>query len=198
MAFTSWGYATEGLLKFIVGSAGSFQRSAGIACRALAEPPTITCNPDVADDVDVRRAEWSECLINDPSTKSSGSSSLRVETWILRATDFVHFERFLKIRGFQNVGQLATMTCRERNIDPEMRCAECVRVLRGGLYGSLGVAVAAYPPQPDAIGCLALSKLIDMPPPGTEEDDSGDWDGDQGRQTAFCNSVNARFANVNA
>lgn len=45
----------------------------------------------------------------------------------------------------------------------------------------------------EALGCLALSKLIDMPAPSTTEDDSGDWDGDEGRQTAFCNSVNVRM-----
>lgn len=32
-----------------------------------------------------------------------------------------------------------------------------------------------------------------MPAPSTTEDDSGDWDGDEGRQTAFCNSVNVRM-----
>ena len=32
-----------------------------------------------------------------------------------------------------------------------------------------------------------------MPAPATEEDDSRDWDGDQGRQTGLCNSVNVRF-----
>ena len=48
----------------------------------------------------------------------------------------------------------------------------------------------------EALGCLALSKLIDMPAPSTTEDDSGDWDGDEGRQTAFCNSVNVRMEKV--
>ena len=43
---------------------------------------------------------------------------------------------------------------------------------------------------------MALSKLIDMPAPSTTEDDSGDWDGDEGRQTAFCNSVNVRMEKV--
>jgi hypothetical protein len=43
---------------------------------------------------------------------------------------------------------------------------------------------------------LALSKLIDMPAPSTPADDSGDWDGDEGRQTAFCNSVNVRMEKV--
>ncbi len=35
-----------------------------------------------------------------------------------------------------------------------------------------------------------------MPAPSTTEDDSGDWDGDEGRQTAFCNSVNVRMEKV--
>lgn len=155
------------------------------------EPPTITRPPDVELDVKTKAAEWTECLINDPR-----AGSVRVETWVLRTTDYGAFERLLKLRGFTMVGQLATLTCRERSVDAEVRCAECVRLLSGGFYGNLGVSVPAYPPQSDGVGCLALSKLIEMPPPKGEEDDSGDWDGSQGRQTAFCNSVNARFDSV--
>ncbi|CAJ1372116.1 unnamed protein product [Effrenium voratum] len=109
------------------------------------------------------------------------------------AEDYGDFEDFLKLRGFQNEGQEASLTCRERTTDPEIRCSECVRLLKGGFYGHLGVSVPAYPPQGEAMGCLGLSKVIDMPAPATEEDDSGDWDGAEGRQTAFCNSVNVRF-----
>lgn len=160
----------------------------------MMEPPTATRPPEVDSDVASRRAEWTECLINDPSMVDSH----KVETWIFQTDHYGDFERLLKLRGFQNEGQVATLTCRERQLDADMLCAECVRLLRGGHYGALGISVPAYPPQREAIGCLALSKLLDMPAPSTEEDDSGDWDGDQGRQTAFCNSVNARFSKVDA
>jgi len=163
------------------------------ACHAVADPPVRTRPPDVAADIGTRAAEWTECLINDPS-----ADALRVETWVFRTSDYGDFERLLKLRGFQLVGQAATLTCRERQIDPDVVCAECVRLIRGGYYGNLGVSVPAYPPQKEALGCLALSKEMDMPAPSTEEDDSGDWDGDHGRQTAFCNSVNARFDKVDA
>ena len=161
-----------------------------IVLRAVAEPPVRTRPPDVEIDTDVDRSEWTECFIKNPE---EGQGQLRLETWLFRTADYGDFEHFLKIRGFQNEGQQASLSCRERQIDPEMRCSECIRLLRGGYYGHLGVSVPAYPPQPEALGCLALSKLIDMPAPSTTEDDSGDWDGDEGRQTAFCNSVNVRM-----
>mmetsp|Transcript_9095 Transcript_9095/g.23784 ORF Transcript_9095/g.23784 Transcript_9095/m.23784 type:complete len:266 (-) Transcript_9095:32-829(-) len=167
------------------------------ARNAVIDPPTATRPPDVAPDVTAKKAEWVECLINDPTLVASRGIH-KVETWVLRRADYDDFLRMLKLRGFQNVGQQASLKCRERQVDAELRCAECVRLLRGGTYGNLGVSVPAYPPQGEAVGCLALSRLIDMPAPRTEEDDSGDWDGDQGRQAAFCNSVNARFENVEA
>eukprot|EP00929_Paragymnodinium_shiwhaense_P053452 TRINITY_DN26746_c0_g1_i1.p1 TRINITY_DN26746_c0_g1~~TRINITY_DN26746_c0_g1_i1.p1 ORF type:complete len:254 (-),score=47.60 TRINITY_DN26746_c0_g1_i1:256-975(-) len=170
------------------------QRHLSVSRFALAPPPTRTRPPDTEVDVSAKASEWTECLINDPSHPDS----LHVETWVFRSQDYGDFERLLKLRGFKNEGSQGELTCRERAIDAEIRCAECVRLLRGGYYGSLGVAVPAYPPQSGAVGCLALSKLIDMPPPDTEQDDSGDWDGDEGRQTAMCNSVNARFDKVDA
>jgi len=117
-----------------------------------------------------------------------------LETWVFRTADAADFERLLKLRGFRNA--TVTLNCRERQIDAEIRCGQCIRLLRGGFYGALGISVPAYPHAPDAVSCISLSKLIDMPAPDTHEDDSGDWDGDQGRQTAFCNSVNARFDKV--
>eukprot|EP00403_Amphidinium_massartii_P036853 CAMPEP_0178439990 /NCGR_PEP_ID=MMETSP0689_2-20121128/36495_1 /TAXON_ID=160604 /ORGANISM="Amphidinium massartii, Strain CS-259" /LENGTH=193 /DNA_ID=CAMNT_0020062645 /DNA_START=41 /DNA_END=619 /DNA_ORIENTATION=- len=133
--------------------------------RAIMAPPPQTRPPSVDTEVSTKRSEWSECLINDPMEKS-----LRVETWVFRTTDYEDFERLLKLRGFQLEGQQATLTCRERTVDPEVTCSECVRLLRGGYYGALGVSVPAFPPQREAVGCLQLSKMIDMPAPTTEED----------------------------
>lgn len=165
----------------------------------LMEPPTVTRPPDVGAEVRTRRAEWTECLINDPVLDDeTGGSALRVETWVFRTSDYGDFESLLKLRGGTKAVSKHTLSCRERQVDEQMRCAQCVRLLRGGLYGNLGVSVQAYPPQPEAVGCLALSKLIEMDSPSTEEDDSGDWDGSEGRQTAFCNTVNARFEKMDA
>eukprot|EP00439_Symbiodinium_sp_Y106_P076737 s905_g15.t2 len=36
-------------------------------------------------------------------------------------------------------------------VDPQVRCSECVRLLRGGYYGHLGVCVPAYPPRQETI-----------------------------------------------
>ncbi|CAJ1430812.1 unnamed protein product [Effrenium voratum] len=163
------------------------QRGARSLLRAVAEPPPRLRFPETSVEQELRK-EWTECLIRNPD-----ATNLRMETWVFRTQDYGDFEDFLKLRGFQNEGQEASLTCRERTTDPEIRCSECVRLLKGGFYGHLGVSVPAYPPQGEAMGCLGLSKVIDMPAPATEEDDSGDWDGAEGRQTAFCNSVNVRF-----
>ena len=158
----------------------------------LADPPVRTRPPDTVSEVSTQNAEWTECLIKNP-VSNAGQNALRVETWIFRTTDFGDFRRHLRIRGFENIGETSSLSCRERQIDPDVRCSECLRLLCGGYYGHLGVCVPSYPPQRDAVGCLAQSKQIDMPAPTTEEDDSGDWDGDQGRQSAFCNSLNVRL-----
>ena len=163
--------------------------------QAVADPPVRTRPPDTSLESSTRRAGWTECLIKNP-VQVAGQAALRVETWVLRTEDFGDFQRQLRLRGFENANETSSLSCRERQIDPEIRCSECLRLLCGGHYGHLGVCVPAYPPQRDAVGCLALSKAIDMPAPATEEDDSGDWDGDQGRQSAFCNSVNVRFDKV--
>jgi len=186
-----------------------------VARNVVAEPPTRTRPPDVADDVLAQTGEWTECLVNDPDTAQSG---LHVETWVFRRIDYNFFQQFLKLRGFQHPDQLATVQCRNRQIDAEIKCAQCIRLLQGGCYGNEGVSVPAYPPQKDAVGCLATSKLLTAPAPSTDDlkfgfaglrqrysngtskkkEDLGDWDGDQGRQTAFCNSVNARFESMEA
>ncbi|CAE6971419.1 Smyd3 [Symbiodinium sp. CCMP2592] len=163
----------------------------------VADPPVRTRPPATLSEVSNPKADWTECLIKNPVV-TADQNALRIETWVFRTADFGDFQRHLKIRGFENAGETASLSCRERQVDPEVRCSECVRLLRGGYYGHLGVCVPAYPPRQDAIGCLALSRTIDMPAPATEEDDSGDWDGDQGRQTAFCNSVNVRFDKVSS
>lgn len=121
-----------------------------LARQAIAEPPVRTRPPNVGVNTDVGRSEWTECLIKDPGAAGNGEASLGLETWVFRTVDYGDFEHFLKIRGFQNEGQQASLNCRERQIDAEITCSECVRLLRGGYYGHLGVSVPAYPPQKEA------------------------------------------------
>lgn len=116
-----------------------------------------------------------------------------IEAWVFRTSHYGDFERLLKIRSFKP--EKTSLRCRERTVDAEVRCAECIRLLRGGHYGSLGISVPAYPPQDSAVGCLQLSKILDM---GAELEvwsspqSLGELGSEQ-RQTAFCNSINAQL-----
>ena len=120
--------------------------------RGVAEPPVRTRPPEVTVNMEVGKSQWTECLIKNPEAAGNGEANLRVETWIFRTSDYGDFEGLLKIRGFQNEGEQSSLNCRERQIDAEIKCSECVRLLRGGYYGHLGVSVPAYPPQPEVPG----------------------------------------------
>lgn len=126
--------------------------------RAVAEPPVRTRPPEVAVNTEVGKSQWTECLIKNPEAAGNGEANLRLETWIFRTSDYGDFEHLLKIRGFQNEGEQSSLNCRERQIDAEIKCSECVRLLRGGYYGHLGVSVPAYPPQPEVPGLDDLPK----------------------------------------
>jgi len=202
-------------------------RSSSVARRSLAEPPTILRPPDVGT-VASDAAEWTECLLEDrglpqtskgqpgwtidegsaPGAATSAAAAAAAmtagrkgdsrffESWVFRTSDFGDFERLLKIRQFNP--EQVSLQCRERSIDAELRCAECIRLLRGGHYGTLGISVAAYPPQKSAVGCLQLSKTLEVEAEATvwgSPMSMGELGMEQ-RQTAFCNSVNAQFAKV--
>mmetsp|Transcript_102026 Transcript_102026/g.288064 ORF Transcript_102026/g.288064 Transcript_102026/m.288064 type:complete len:272 (-) Transcript_102026:101-916(-) len=170
--------------------------------RAVAEPPTRIAPPVVADGNDVSRAEWAECLVQYTHKPSSSDAQ---EVWVFRKTDFEEFQRLIGLRlrycpaelegpsrfGAARRAQAEAETnviCRDRTVDPELMCAECVRVFTGGAYNDKAISVPAFPSQPSVLGCLALSG-------GSEAEQVVNDDPlNPLRQTAFCNTVNARFA----
>lgn len=125
------------------------------------------------------------------SADAKEKSPRSIEIWVFRTTDLGDFERLLKIRSYNPTR--TRLHCRERSIDADMHCNECMRLLRGGHYGSLGISVPAYPPETTAVGCLQLSKMLDV------DANFESWGspvalgelGDKQKQSAFCNSVKA-------
>jgi len=171
------------------------RRSEAIVRSAVMEPPTREAPPDEDQRLDFGgQSPWAECLVEE----CNDESCVRVESWIFRKEHTDDYQAFMNVRnvkpqGFlpsSSAGNLKTsVTCRDREIDATLTCVECVRLILGGPYGARGVAVAAYPPQPDVVPCLGMSKLLPVTKPSSHER----WDGNQEipRQTAFCNSINA-------
>lgn len=182
--------------------------------------------------------DWAECVVAFSDEKASTDAS---EVWVFRKRDYGEFQRLIGLRlsyrrptaAAGNAGEpegapmrfgearraeamaSTRVTCRDRSVDPEIRCAECVRVFTGGAYRDKAISVPAFPSQPTILGCLALS-LGESAPGAAEQDtpkrvEAWHQDGEEGarsavaapplvelplRQTAFCNSVNARFSTV--
>lgn len=161
----------------------------------------------------VESAEWSIAEGARPGAASAASATSEVfaaledsgkerrspsfvEVWVLRTADYGDFERLLKLRSYDP--SRVSLNCRVRSIDAEVSCNECIRLLRGGHYGTLGIVVPAYPPQRSAVGCLQLSKTLEV------EAKFESWGspvslgelGNEQRQSAFCNSVNVQMTRV--
>jgi len=119
------------------------------------------------------------------------------ETWLLPASEFPAFGRFLTSRGVQPSD--VQIGC-----EPEPNgaavwgtrtCQECVKLNSGGPYGKVGVVSPAYPPQEKAEGCLGLSSTVDADlsaydglGDGTLSDES--YDGSElPSSVAFCRAV---------
>lgn len=166
---------------------------------ALREPPTSVAPPAIRDDVDTSRADWAECLVQYAKTSADAQ-----EVWVFQKRDYDDFQRLIGLRLSYSSAQvtgparfgadrreaaIATtkVTCRERSVDPELVCAECIRVFTGGAYRDNGISVPAYPGQPAVLGCLALS--VGNATEAVPEDPASPL-----RQTAFCNTVNVRFS----
>mmetsp|Transcript_162194 Transcript_162194/g.520163 ORF Transcript_162194/g.520163 Transcript_162194/m.520163 type:complete len:285 (+) Transcript_162194:89-943(+) len=181
------------------------------------DPPTRLRPPDVDDEVDTGKDEWAECIVSFSDAKRASDAS---EVWVFRKKDYEEFQRLIGLRlsyrpaapGGASAEQSAAsrfgaarraeamagtqVTCRDRSMDPEIQCAQCVRVFTGGAYKDKAISVPAFPAQPLVLGCLALS-LGEEGGIGAPEGamSAADW---PLRQTAFCNSVNARFSTVSA
>lgn len=195
------------------------------------DPPTLNKPPEVLDSVDAARDDWAECVVSFSDDKSATDAS---EVWVFRKRDYGEFQRLIGLRlsyrpqasgagaSPQGAARFGTarraeamegtkVTCRDRSVDPEIKCGECVRVFTGGAYKDKAISVPAFPAQPAVLDCLALSvgeasaeadlaaeqvrededkPAAPVPPPQLLDLPL--------RQTAFCNSVNARFAKVEA
>ena len=123
----------------------------------VATPPTQSAPPVAEPPASTAKGrQWMECLIQ--HALQSQEHKKHAEVWILRRGHINFFRRFLTLRGFYAWSSTSQLKCRERRMDSEMRCVDCVRLLHGGFYGHMGVAVPAHPPQRAVLGCLGLSK----------------------------------------
>ena len=118
---------------------------------------------------------WTECFLQTQRGQSSSQ-----EVWLFRSDTSSGFEKFLKHRHF-NLAD--TATCRSISPDSSIQCLECTRVIFGGVYGSLGVLVPAYPPEGQAVGCLSRNRIVEA-----DFDDDDNYDGNPTREVALCNS----------
>ncbi|CAJ1450859.1 unnamed protein product [Effrenium voratum] len=98
------------------------------------------------------------------------------------------------LRGFHAFSSTSELKCRDRTIDVSMNCVDCVRLLQGGFYGHMGVAVPAHPPQSSVNGCLALSqeRALNVSAHPADDQTSGSWDSARTSQYAFCQQAAAR------
>ncbi|CAK9003670.1 unnamed protein product [Durusdinium trenchii] len=138
-------------------------------------PPTETAPPVTEPPVAApRRSEWLECLIQ--HELRAGPEKKHAEVWVLRRPHINFFRRLLTLRGFWAHSSSSQLKCRERSIDAEMNCVDCVRLLHGGFYGHMGVAVPAHPKQEKVMGCLQLSKVLNVEANPADDQTNGAWD----------------------
>eukprot|EP00929_Paragymnodinium_shiwhaense_P119475 TRINITY_DN91380_c0_g1_i1.p1 TRINITY_DN91380_c0_g1~~TRINITY_DN91380_c0_g1_i1.p1 ORF type:complete len:282 (+),score=23.68 TRINITY_DN91380_c0_g1_i1:37-846(+) len=188
------------------------RKHSGSATMMAAGPPTMQAPPptDEATVTDAKRP-WAECVVRHEKTApgltepSVGSMApLEVETesceeiWVFRMEHVDDFARLLQVRS-SDISQAsaglpgdderwrqcpiaASVHCSERRADPSIRCAECIRLMRGGPYPDWGILAPSYPPAPAVMNCLNQTREL---PPGMELGNP--------QQIAFCNSVNSRF-----
>eukprot|EP00933_Yihiella_yeosuensis_P073111 TRINITY_DN81690_c0_g1_i1.p1 TRINITY_DN81690_c0_g1~~TRINITY_DN81690_c0_g1_i1.p1 ORF type:complete len:268 (-),score=52.58 TRINITY_DN81690_c0_g1_i1:122-925(-) len=185
-----------------------------IETRVVAEPPTRFRPPDVEESVQAETSEWAECLVRFSDAATAADAQ---EVWVFRKRDYDEFQRLIGLRlsyrrpnpskspqdeapirfgeaRREEAMESTKVTCRERKIDPDLVCSECVRVFTGGVYRDAGISVPAHPPAPAVLDCLALS----VGETKTDADSSTNPQNQQWplKQTAFCNYVNARFSTV--
>lgn len=158
---------------------------------AVSAPPPQIAPPDTVKPVVSEKAHWIECLVEHLSVGSNSSHSNHAEVWVFRRAHMGFFRRLLNIRSFQEGSD--SVKCRQKRIDAETRCVDCVRLLHGGFYGSVGVSVPAYPMQTEALGCLGLSHFITAPCDPTDDQTCGSWDARPQQQVAFCSTISVRY-----
>ncbi|CAE7393812.1 unnamed protein product [Symbiodinium sp. CCMP2456] len=160
--------------------------------RVVAAPPAETAPPSVSEPpAHSTRGQWLECLIQ--HELQSRANRKHAEVWVLRRGHINFFRRFLTLRGFHAWSSKAELKCRERGMDSDMRCVECTRLLHGGFYGHMGVAVPAHPPQRAVLGCLGLSKVLNVTSDPEDDQTGGSWDANPTRQFSFCNTMRVKY-----
>ena len=141
---------------------------------AVSPPPTIPAATS--------EPSWTECFLESPSGEDLQRQDMQdVEVWLFRSDTSAGFEKFLKHRHFGAGGD--TARCRSINPDSSIQCLECTRIIFGGVYGSIGVVVPAYPPESHAIGCLSRNRIVEA-----DFDDDDNYDGNPTQEVALCNS----------
>mmetsp|Transcript_62349 Transcript_62349/g.115725 ORF Transcript_62349/g.115725 Transcript_62349/m.115725 type:complete len:257 (-) Transcript_62349:147-917(-) len=159
-------------------------------------PGTQSAPPDSdAPRQQSRGKAWTECLLEHQDGQAA-------EVWVFRQRHNAEFQRLLHLRltrGYPPGGGDACdrpvnftqynveVGCRDRSIDPDLLCAQCVRVLTGGAYGNGGISVPTYPPKKSILECLESSRVSEVVQ-GQREDGSPLIT--RLSETAFCNSVN--------
>ena len=149
-----------------------------LACSAVGGP--VAMAPPPAIPTATSEPSWTECFLESPKG-DSGTQDSQVEVWLFRSDTSAGFEKFLKHRQFGEGGDAAT--CRSINPDSSIQCLECTRIIFGGVYGSIGVVVPAYPPEDHATGCLSRNRIVEA---DFEDDDN--YDGNPTQEVALCNS----------
>mmetsp|Transcript_60699 Transcript_60699/g.113435 ORF Transcript_60699/g.113435 Transcript_60699/m.113435 type:complete len:215 (+) Transcript_60699:109-753(+) len=144
---------------------------------AMAPPPTIP--------MATSEPSWTECFLKSQGDTGSGQD---MEVWLFRSDTSAGFEKFLQHRHF---GSEDAATCRSINPDSSIQCLECTRVIFGGVYGSIGVVVPAYPPENQATGCLSRNRVVEA-----DFDDDDNYDGNPTREVALCNTHRGQLDSV--
>lgn len=159
-----------------------------VALHSLTGSPVATAPPPVIPTASSEPI-WTECFLTQTEAQNSeveGQSGSEVEVWLFRSDTASGFEKFLQHRHFDPGKEKAT--CRSISPDSSIQCLECTRVIFGGVYGSIGVVVPAYPPEGQAVGCLSRNRVVEA---DFEDDDN--YDGNPTCEVALCNSHRGRF-----
>lgn len=167
-----------------------------VAVRSFTGIPVATTPPPVIPTA-TSEPVWTECFLmgkrmqkdqeglealeaGQPTTRSD------VEVWLFRSDTVSGFEKFLQHRHFDPANEDAT--CRSISPDSSIQCLECIRIIFGGVYGSIGIIVPTYPPESQAVGCLSRNRVVEA-----DFDDDDNYDGNPTREVALCNSHRGRL-----
>lgn len=145
-------------------------RFTALEARAKEMERTEADMTQAAKDMNFERAQSLKVRLAQLKSASADTSKAPpAEKWLLKAGEFAAFGNFLSSRGVSPKG--VDIACDQESDAAwgDRKCEECLKLNSGGPYGAVGVAVAAYPPQELASGCLGLSGALDV--------DTSEYDG---------------------